>query len=209
MKIIGVTGLPGSGKSIVSRTAKKLDIPIVKMGDVIREEATKRNQNTGEVAVELRKEYGEFVVAERCVEMINDYIDKYKVDNLSKNNSKNINVLKCNIFMIEGIRSQYEVEIFKNNFDKITVIAVHSTPKTRFKRLKRRMRIDDSREEYDFLLRDQRELNFGIGNVIATADYMIVNEGPLKKIKNIVRSILENEMQNDCKSKGKPNRRPR
>ena len=181
MKIIGVTGLPGSGKSIVSRTAKKLDIPIVKMGDVIREEATKRNQNTGEVAVELRKEYGEFVVAERCVEMINDYIDKYKVDNLSKNKSKSSNVLKCNIFMIEGIRSQYEVEIFKNNFDKITVIAVHSTPKTRFKRLKRRMRIDDSREEYDFLLRDQRELNFGIGNVIATADYMIVNEGPLKK----------------------------
>jgi dephospho-CoA kinase len=207
MKIIGVTGLPGSGKSIVSRTAKKLGIPIVKMGDVIRAEAIKRNQNTGEVAVELRKEYGEFVIAERCVKLINDYIDKYKVDNQPNNKSKS-NIPKSNIFMIEGIRSQYEVEIFKKNFDKITVIAVHSTPKTRFKRLKRRMRIDDSREEYDFLLRDQRELNFGIGNVIATADYMIVNEGPLKKIKSIVRSILENEMQNDRKSKGKSHRRP-
>ena len=66
MKIIGVTGLPGSGKSVVSRAAKKLDIPIVRMGDV-RKEAKNRNQTTGEVAIELRKEYGEFVVAERCV----------------------------------------------------------------------------------------------------------------------------------------------
>ena len=48
MKVIGVTGLPGSGKSVVSRIAKKLDIPIVRMGDVIREEAKKRNQETGE-----------------------------------------------------------------------------------------------------------------------------------------------------------------
>ena len=111
--------------------------------------------------------------------------------------------------MIEGIRSQYEIEIFKKNFKEFKVIAVHSTPKTRFKRLKKRMRNDDSREESEFLIRDARELNFGIGNVIATADYMIVNEGPLKKIKNVIRSILENEMQNDGKSQGKPYRRSR
>ena len=88
---------------------------------------------------------------------------------------------KCRIFMIEGIRSQYEVDIFKKNFKDFKIIAVHSTPKTRFKRLKRRMRPDDSKEESEFLLRDKRELNFGIGNVIATADYMVVNEGPLKE----------------------------
>jgi dephospho-CoA kinase len=210
MKIIGVTGLPGSGKSVVSRAAKKLDIPIVKMGDVIREEAKKRNQKTGEVAVELRKEYGEFVVAERCVEIIKTHITS-KSPSLDTNprNRSRIKVHKCDIYMIEGIRSPYEVEIFKKNFTEFKVIAIHSTPNTRFKRLKRRMRPDDSHEESDFQMRDQRELNFGIGNVIATADYMVVNEGPLKKIKNIIRSILENEMQNNCKGQGKPNRRPR
>lgn len=197
MKVIGVTGLPGAGKSVVSRIAKKLDIPIVRMGDVIRDEAKKRNKPTGEVAVELREEYGEFIVAERCVETIKKYF--------STNNGSDGS--KCKIFMIEGIRSEYEVEIFKNNFNKFKIIAVHSTPKTRFKRLKRRMRPDDSPEESEFKLRDKRELNFGIGNVIATADYMIVNEGPLKKIKSIVRSILENEMQNKGKSKNKSNRR--
>ncbi len=210
MKIIGVTGLPGSGKSVVSRAAKKLDIPIVRMGDVIRKEAKNRNQTTGEVAIDLRKEFGEFVVAERCVEIIKNHGES-KVPNLNVNprNRSRIRVPKCDIYMIEGIRSQYEVEIFKKSFTDVKIIAIHSTPKTRFKRLKRRMRPDDSREESDFLIRDQRELNFGIGNVIATADYMVVNEGPLKKIKNIIRSILENEMQNNCKGNGKPNRRQR
>jgi dephospho-CoA kinase len=204
MKVIGITGLPGSGKSVVSRVAKKLDIPLVRMGDVIREEAKKRNKTTGEIAVELRKEYGDFIVAERCVETINNYFTYANASPKFKSAK-----YKCKIFMIEGIRSQYEVEIFKKHFKNFKIIAVHSTPKTRFKRLKRRMRPDDSKEESDFLLRDRRELNFGIGDVIATADYMIVNEGPLKKIKGIVRSILENEMQNDGKGQSKSNRRPR
>ena len=202
MKVIGVTGLPGSGKSVVSRVAKKLNIPLVRMGDVIREESKKRNQKTGEVAVELRKEYGEFVVAERCIQTIKNHLNSF-----NRSSKIKVPISKCNIFMIEGIRSQYEIEIFKKNFKDFKVIAVHSTPKTRFKRLKKRMRPDDSIEESEFLLRDERELNFGIGNVIATADYMIVNEGPLKKIKGIIRSILENEMQNDGKGKSKSYRR--
>ena len=57
------------------------------------------------------------------------------------------------------------------------------------------MRDDDSIELSQFRKRDERELNFGIGNVIASSDYMIVNEGPVKKLKNVVRSILKNEMQ--------------
>ncbi len=209
MKIIGVTGLPGSGKSVVSRTAKRLNIPIIRMGDVIREEAKKRNEKPGDVAVELRKEYGEFVVAERCVEIIKKDIKTENNSDISIKNKSRVKVPKCDIYMIEGIRSHHEIEIFKKNFNEFVVIAVHSTPITRFKRLKKRMRPDDSREKSDFFLRDQRELNFGIGNVIATADYMVVNEGPLKKIKSIIRRILENEMQNNCKGKSKPNRRPR
>jgi dephospho-CoA kinase len=200
MKVIGVTGLPGSGKGVVSRVAKKLGIPIISMGDVIRDEAKKRGEKSGDVAVELRKEYGEFVVAERCVETIKKYLN-------TNDSSKNKIMIKSKIFMVEGIRSQYEVEIFKKNFKNFKVIAVHSTPKTRYKRLKRRKRPDDSKEKSEFLIRDKRELSFGIGNVIATADYMIINEGPLKKIKGMVRSILENEMQNDGKGRGKSNRR--
>ena len=119
----------GSGKSVVSRVAKNLKIPIVRMGDVIRDEAEKRNSTPGEVAVKLREEYGEFVVAERCVESIKK-LDK------RQNPSKNQDNPENDVYMIEGIRSPYEVEIFRKNFKDFKVIAVHSTPKTRFKRLK-------------------------------------------------------------------------
>lgn len=110
--------MPGSGKSVISRVATDLGMRVVRMGDVIREEAQKRNESPGLVAVELRQEYGEFIVAQRCVEIIKDSLD----NDVS--------------YLIEGIRSPFEVRIFQNNFHGFRVIAVHSKPKTRFKRLK-------------------------------------------------------------------------
>ncbi len=180
MQVIGVTGLPGSGKSVVARVAKNLGINIIRMGDVIRDEALKRDADIGETAVKLREEYGKYVVAERCVELIKELEENNKIDKF-----------KC---IIEGIRSPEEVKIFKKNFKDFKVIAIHSSPKTRFMRLKRRKRSDDSSNVFEFRNRDHRELKFGIGNVIATSDYMIVNEGPIWKFKNSIRSILKNEL---------------
>ena len=70
--VLGVTGMPGAGKGVVARVATDLKIQVVRMGDVIREEASNRNEPPGVVAVKLRQEYGEFVVAQRCVEIIQD-----------------------------------------------------------------------------------------------------------------------------------------
>ena len=42
MKIFGISGLPGSGKSLVSELAVEKGAIIVSMGDIIREEAKKR-----------------------------------------------------------------------------------------------------------------------------------------------------------------------
>lgn len=186
MKVIGVTGLPGSGKSVVARVASNLGINVIRMGDVIRDEAFKRNADIGETAVKLREEHGKYVIALRCVEIIKERL----------NNQSDGGNLK---FIIEGIRSPAEVEIFRKHFKDFTVIAVHSSPRTRFMRLKRRGRSDDSAKLSDFKNRDERELNFGIGNVIATSDYMIVNEGPLWRLKNSIKRILKNEMLNPKK----------
>ncbi len=187
MHVMGVTGLPGSGKSVVARVANNLGINVIRMGDVIRDEALKRNDDIGETAIKLRKEYGKYVVAQRCVEIIKE---------TPYNSSKNKNDIK---YIIEGIRSPAEVEIFKKHFGQFKVIAIHSSPKTRFMRLKRRKRSDDFTSVSDFINRDERELNFGIGNVIATSDYMIVNEGPIWKFKNSIRSILKKEMNKNAK----------
>lgn len=170
--------MPGSGKSVISKVATDLGMIVVRMGDVIREEARKRNESPGVVAIKLRQEYGEYIVAQRCV----DIIKNSEVKDLS--------------YLIEGIRSPFEVNIFQENFPGFKVIAVHSKPKTRFRRLKRRKRSDDSSDRDEFTFRDHRELKFGIGDVIALADYMVVNEGSLGKIKKLIRSMLKNELQN-------------
>ena len=180
MKVLGITGLPGSGKSVVTRLASSLGIKVIRMGDIIRDEAIQKNADIGDTAIKLREEYGKYVVSHRSVEIIDDKLKKYPNVDLK--------------FIIEGIRSPAEVEIFKKKFDDFKVIAVHSSPKTRFMRLKKRKRSDDSANITEFEKRDERELNFGIGNVIATSDFMIVNEGPFWKLKNNIKKILKDEM---------------
>jgi dephospho-CoA kinase len=181
MRVLGVTGLPGSGKSVVTRVANRLGIKVIRMGDIIRDEALKKDADIGETAIKLREEYGKYVVAHRSVEIINAEL---------KNSDKKDDLK----FIIEGIRSPAEVEIFKKDFNDFKVITVHSSPNTRFMRLKKRKRSDDSTNYVDFKKRDERELNFGIGNVIATSEYMIVNEGPFWKLKKSIRKILKEEM---------------
>jgi dephospho-CoA kinase len=153
------------------------------MGDVIREEAQKRDASIGETAIQLREEYGEFIVAEKCLE---------KIKELSSDKGS-----QKKLIVIEGIRSPYEVDIFKRNFKEFKVLSINSSTETRFNRLLSRGRIDDSNIKSEFLNRDKRELKFGIGNVIATADFTVVNEGSKKRLKNIIRSILTNELQDE------------
>jgi len=55
----------------------------------------------------------------------------------------------------------------------------------------RRKRSDDPKGWKVFIERDLRELSVGQGNVIAMADYMIVNEGALEEFKAKIREVLE------------------
>lgn len=227
LKVFGVTGLPGSGKSIISRIAEKEGIYTVSMGDVIRKEAEKQNCTTGEAAVNLRKRYGNNVVADRCIQEIfnhsrNRHNNKHMVKKIYKNNNKHqqpkkYKKIEQDVYIIEGIRSPYEVQYFRKRFKNFKIIAIHSNPKERFNRLIRRKRSDDSTDFKVFRERDERELKFGIGNVIAQADYMLINEGHIQKFKNSVRVLIQNEIKpkrnikkpsNKIKNKVKPNRKP-
>ncbi len=230
MKVFGVTGLPGSGKSIISRIAKKEDINVISMGDVIRKEAERQHCEIGEAALRLRKSYGNNVVADRCVKMILNQQRQHRTSKKTVtktykthgnyNQPKKFKKVQQDIYMIEGIRSPFEVRYFKRHFKNFKVIAIHSSPEVRFNRLKRRKRIDDSTSYKSFLERDQRELKFGIGNVISTSDYMLINEGPIPKFKETVRKMIINDIKpsnptsnrrykSNNKNKNKQNRKPR
>ncbi len=179
MKVIGVTGLPGSGKSLLFDMAKERGAVVVSMGDIIREKATERGENSGTTARKLREEHGQYIVAKLTIEKIKGFLEV-------QDDVKTI--------LIDGIRSPYEIEMFDVNFDEFTSVSLYASPKTRFKRVTLRNRKDDSSVYEDFKERDQRELDLGIGEVIATADYLIKNEDSFEEYKEQVVKFLDKEM---------------
>lgn len=173
--VIGLAGMPGSGKSLVVDTARELGYDVVVMGDVVRQETAKRGldltpQNVGKVMLELRKEGGNFVIAQRCIPKIEEQASR-KV-------------------LVDGLRSLFEADIFKEHFSKFILVAVHASPGTRFKRLSNRGRSDDALEWQVFHERDSRELGVGLGNVIAMAEQMIVNDNSVELVKLKIKEAL-------------------
>jgi len=174
--VIGLAGMPGAGKSVVVAIAKGNGYGVVVMGDVVREEAKKRNlelspEDLGKIMLELRQKEGSSVIAKRCIPKI-EKTQEQKV-------------------IVDGIRSPSEVEQFKRRFPKFTLIAIHSSPETRFKRLYRRKRSDDPKDWQIFKERDQRELSVGLGEAITMAEYKIVNEGEKAAAKEKIKEILK------------------
>jgi dephospho-CoA kinase len=179
-RVYGLTGMPGSGKGIFRNKCCKFGYKIIIMGDEIRAEAKRRNlnltpKNLGRLMLDLRNENGPEIIAKKCI---------------SKIKSK-----KSHLFLIDGIRSLHEVKEFRKVFPSLEIVAIHSSPNTRFSRLVKRNRTDDPKNWETFIERDQRELNVGIGDVIATADYMIVNEGTKRKLNKIIKNFLEHELK--------------
>lgn len=173
--VVGLGGMPGSGKSLVVETAHELGYSIVTMGDVIREETRKRGlelnpSNVGKVMLELRAKDGNYVVAKKCVP---------KIEAQSS---------KC--VLVDGLRSLHEADIFKAHFDSFTLIAVHAPPQIRFGRLVRRGRSDDPTSWQVFHERDMRELGVGLGNVIALAEKILVNDETIEAFKVKVKDNL-------------------
>lgn len=179
--VIALIGMPGSGKTEASEViSEETRASTVVMGDIIREETLKRGlelnpENIGFVSVELRKEYGDDVIAKLCIEKIKE--------------------IKNDIVIVEGVRSLAEIRAFKEKIPNFYTILIETSQKTRFERLKKRGRSDDSISWDTFVKRDERELGFGIGKAIETADFCIVNEKDnletfKEKVRNSIRSLI-------------------
>ena len=130
---------------------------------------------TKETAKNLRKEKGEYIVSELTIK---------KIKQLEKEGIENA-------IVVDGIRSHHEVEMFKENFDDFIILSIFANPTLRFKRLQNRMREDDSKDYNEFAKRDQMELDFGIGNVIALSDKLIINESDLESYSKEINEFLK------------------
>lgn len=173
MKVICVTGMPAAGKEEFQKVAAEEGYVIVRMGDVVREEARRRglpvtDTTVGAMAHAEREEHGATIWAERTI----PHIHSERV---------------C----IDGLRSVAELETFRRAFGRgLIVFAVDASPETRWGRVQRRRREDDARTWDEFIRRDARERGWGLEEVIARADVRIVNEGTLDAFYSIVRKAL-------------------
>ncbi|MEM3832012.1 MAG: AAA family ATPase [Thermoprotei archaeon] len=174
-RIIAITGMPLAGKTEVSKVAERLGLSVISMGEAVRREALKRGikfdgESIGKFMLKLREEMGPDAVAKLCSETIEE--------------------IDGNVVIVEGVRSLYEINYFRSHFGSVQIVAVHASPKIRFQRGLLRGRHDDPKTLNEFELRDLRELEVGIGSVIALADYMIINEGPLEDTIEMAEKIF-------------------
>ncbi|WP_332450532.1 dephospho-CoA kinase [Methanoculleus sp.] len=175
MKVIGIVGMPASGKGEVSKIARDLGIPVVVMGDAIRERVKEAglpltDANLGAVAGRLRADLG--------------------MDAIARITIPAIEATAAPVVLVDGIRGDYEVTAFREHFAGFTLIGIVSSFETRYRRLTNRGRSDDSLTPEELQARDERELGWGLGRALEEADYRIANEGALDEFTTEARSLL-------------------
>jgi dephospho-CoA kinase len=173
LKVIAVTGMPGSGKEEFVTIAEEEGISVVRMGDVVRAEVKNRgleltDPNIGRIAHDEREKHGFGIWAKKTVPLV-----------------------KGETVLIDGVRGYAELEVFKRSFaGELTVVGIHTSPQVRYDRIKKRQRKDATMTWEAFCERDSRELGWGIGDAIALCDHMIVNEGSLDEFRENVKELL-------------------
>ncbi len=179
MKIIAFVGLPLSGKSTASSVAREMGIPVIVMGDVVREEVKRRgleltDENAGKIASELREKEGMDAIAKKCIPKIRE--------------------LNSDVVVIDGIRGIAEVERFKKAFgEDFVLIAIESPIELRFERALKRCRDDDRdiKSIEDLKKRDEREISWGMLEAMRVANLTVENSGDIEDFKDKIRRILK------------------
>ncbi len=176
MKLIAFVGMPASGKSEASAAARRLSIPIVNMGNVVREETERRglaltDENLGGTGTKLRIEEGMDAIAKRCV--------------------PRIRMLGSPVVVVDGTRNIEEINYFKRQFgNDFKLIAIKTPFDLRFERVKKRCRLDDMSSIEELKRRDEREKSWGLEGAIEMADVTIENTRSIEKFRKEIEKLL-------------------
>ncbi|MEZ0249269.1 MAG: AAA family ATPase [Thermoproteus sp.] len=152
MIVVGVAGLPGSGKTVITSLFVKRGFRPYTMGDVIRRYAESKGVTPDEAAILIRLEGGMRAVV-RGLGV--GYDDKVVVD---------------------GLRSPEEAEALEEALGRLFLVYVVASRETRMRRLIARGRADDPITYAQFAMREYREIRLGVTALLSRADAIIVNE---------------------------------
>ena len=175
MKVIGVVGLPASGKGEFSKIASAMGIPVIIMGDVIRNTVKiaglePTDANLGTIANKLRAERGMDAIAHLCIAAIEKQ--------------------HAPLVVVDGIRGDAEVRVFREHFPEFVLIGIDSSFETRVKRLGTRGRSDDIGSADALRARDERECSWGLKKALTQADIHITNNNGLESYAERVSTLL-------------------
>ncbi|MHC1599435.1 MAG: AAA family ATPase [Candidatus Methanospirareceae archaeon] len=185
LQILAFVGAPAAGKTEAAIVANELGIPVVTMGDVVREELRRRklplrDANVGRVADELREREGLDAIANRCIPLIKSITDKERKKSIKS------------VIVIDGIRGIAEVETFKKEFGTdFILVRIEAPLDLRYERIKTRGRGDDSLNIEEFKEREERENRWGMREAMEKADNVVKNEGSLEEFKEQIKRILD------------------
>ncbi len=175
-KLICTAGLPGAGKGIFVKAAEEMMIPVYIMGDIVREKTRERygvdnSYYTGLYMREMREIYGRDIVAKLT-------IDKIESDEE-----------EAQYILIDGVRNIDEINYFVDRGYKVIIIGVIASLHTRYKRIVERGREDDVKNLSEFIVRENREREIGLTDVINQADYYLINED-MEEEESIEKAIV-------------------
>ena len=186
MHVLGTVGLPGSGKGEFADVARNAGVPVVTMGDVIRQACRDRGldpaDHHGEVAQALREENGPAAIAEQSLPHIREHLAEDDTDTV----------------VVDGLRSMVEVNAFTEEFgDEFSIVSIEAPFDLRAERLGDRGRDGTDTDLEALRDRDERELGFGMGDVMDAADYRIENTDSLDAFRSEARELLSQVGAND------------
>jgi len=201
MKIIGLIGLPGSGKGEASRIAMQQGLTVLVMGDVIRQEAARQgleptDVNLGRIGCALREAEGPEAVARRIFQEARARGEETVV--------------------VDGLRSREEADYFASQAEEFHLVEICAPAEERLRWLQARGRPDDpasglcGADEPDqdekiisscgepdgqaaaaLEQRECREMGWGMCQAMEAASLKLVNDGSLEEFRENARKLLD------------------
>ncbi|HET8848092.1 MAG TPA: AAA family ATPase [Nitrososphaeraceae archaeon] len=162
--IVALTGMPGAGKTTVANYLAQKGIPLLIMGDVVREAAQNEgleptSDNLAKLMIRLREKDGPEAIA---------HLIANKIKNMKKEDNE------FGVVIVDGIRSMAEIQVLKD-VGNIKLLAIHGSIITRYSHIRERARSDVPSNIGEFDKRDRVEMGVGISDAIALADETISN----------------------------------
>ncbi|MFH1399079.1 MAG: AAA family ATPase [Candidatus Woesearchaeota archaeon] len=186
MKIVAIVGMTGSGKTEAAKVFVEQGFEYLRFGQAVLDEVKRRclevnEKNERFVREDMRKQHGMAVMAKFLIPKFEQLITKANV-------------------VADGLYSWEEYTLLKEKFgDELVVLAIYAKPAIRYNRLANR-KYDPKKDKKaiyraysleEAKSRDYAEIvNSHKTGPIAMADYTIINEDNVEKLREKVEEFI-------------------